>query len=57
MSKLINPIVSEKANILSSGGVYSFRVEKDANKFDIKKAVEDLFKVNVRRVNLITTPH
>jgi len=41
---------------LSSGGVYSFRVEKDANKFDIKKSVEELFKVNVRRVNLITIP-
>lgn len=56
MSKLINPIISEKANILSSGGVYTFRVEKKANKFDIKKSVEDLFKINVRKVNLVTIP-
>ncbi|OGF70228.1 50S ribosomal protein L23 [Candidatus Giovannonibacteria bacterium RIFCSPLOWO2_02_FULL_45_14] len=56
MSKVINPIISEKANILSSDGVYTFRVEKNSNKFDIKKSVENLFKVNVRRVNLVTIP-
>ncbi len=56
MSKLINPIISEKANILSSGGAYTFRVEKVANKLEIKKSIEDLFKVNVQRVNLVTIP-
>ncbi|KKT79133.1 MAG: 50S ribosomal protein L23 [Candidatus Giovannonibacteria bacterium GW2011_GWB1_45_9b] len=56
MSKLINPIISEKANTLSSGGAYTFRVEKGANKLEIKKSVEDLFKVNVRKVNLVTIP-
>nr|AKQ05634.1 LSU ribosomal protein L23p (L23Ae), large subunit ribosomal protein L23 [uncultured Parcubacteria bacterium Rifle_16ft_4_minimus_33456] len=56
MSKVINPIISEKANILSSDGVYTFRVEKNSNKVDIKKSVENLFKVNVRRVNLVTIP-
>lgn len=56
MSKLINPIISEKAHNLSSSGVYVFRVEKSANKMDIKKSVERLFKVNVIRVNLLTIP-
>lgn len=54
MSALIKPIISEKANFLSADGVYVFHVEPDANKFEIKKAVEDLYKVSVTRVNLIS---
>ena len=53
MSMLINPIISEKANILASEGCYVFRVKNDVNKFEIKKEVEDLYKVKVIRVNLV----
>mgnify|MGYP001579393463 CR=1 FL=1 len=56
MSKLIRPISSEKSSALMAGGVYAFRVERDANKLEIKKTVEDTYKVNVLRVNLINVP-
>lgn len=53
MSKVIRPIITEKANDLTAGGVYVFRVEDWANKFEIKKTIEGLYKVNVTRVNLV----
>ena len=36
-------------------GKYTFRVHDDANKLQIKAAVEELFKVNVLDVNVSTT--
>ncbi len=53
MSVLINPIISEKTTALASEGCYTFRVKNNVNKFEIKKTVEDSYKVNVVRVNLI----
>ena len=44
--------LSEKSNKLSSElGQYTFEVFKDANKHAIAQAVEETFKVTVRRVN------
>lgn len=45
--------MSEKANLLQSEGIYVFRVASTANKFEIKRAVEGLYKVAVTRVNLV----
>ena len=49
----ITPIVTEKANAISeAGNRYSFKVAPDANKFQIKTAVERMFDgVKVARVN------
>jgi large subunit ribosomal protein L23 len=48
--------LSEKSNKLSSMlGQYTFEVFKDANKHQIAEAVEQTFKVTVRRVNTMTT--
>jgi len=48
--------ITEKANILSSNlGQYTFEVFKDANRSDVKAAIEDVFKVSVTRVNIINT--
>ena len=45
--------LSEKSNRLSSElGQYTFEVFKDANKHQIAEAVEQTFKVTVRRVNV-----
>ncbi len=52
MGIIQRPIVSEKALDLQSKGVYSFLVEKDVNKIQIKKAVEDFYGVNVQDVRL-----
>jgi len=46
------PIVTEKASIMKEkDNKYTFMVDKDANKFQIKQAVEALFKVKVESVH------
>ncbi len=51
---LIRPLVTEKAvNLAQQQNKYTFYVDKRANKIEIKKAVEDLFKVKVLSVNTI----
>ena len=44
---LIEPVISEKANMLREQNKYVFIVHPDANKIQIKEAVEALFKVKV----------
>lgn len=51
---IIAPIISEKSMSDAVNGKYTFKVYKDANKNDIKKAVEDKFKVNVLNVSTVT---
>jgi large subunit ribosomal protein L23 len=50
---LIAPIVSEKAtNVAEKHNQVLFKVQRDANKDEIKAAVELLFKVEVLAVNV-----
>lgn len=44
---LIRPMVSEKSLMMMEENKYSFIVDKDANKIEIKHAVEKLFNVKV----------
>lgn len=54
---LIKPIISEKAEKLSNQQAqYSFVVEKDANKIEIGKAVQNMYGVNVDSVNTMILP-
>ena len=49
------PVLSEKATYDQGGrNAYHFRVPVDANKVEIKRAVEMLFKVKVVKVNTLT---
>ena len=48
-----NPIITEKATILSEQNKTVFRVHEKANKKIIKKNIEKLFKVNVIKVNIV----
>ncbi len=48
---VIRPIITEKGSDSMSIGRYTFEVSIGANKHQIKKAVEDLFKVHVVDVN------
>lgn len=52
MSIIVKPIVTEKMTTLGEKlQRYGFVVLKNANKIQIKKAVEDLYSVEVREVN------
>jgi len=50
---LIEPVLSEKANMLREQGKYVFRVDPAANKLQIKEAVRRLFKVNPVSCNVM----
>jgi len=43
--------VTEKSTVQGEQSKYFFKVATDANKMEIKKAVEELFKVPVSKVN------
>ena len=45
-SILIEPVLSEKANILREQGKYVFKVDPRATKLEIKEAVRKLFNVH-----------
>ena len=47
------PVVTEKATLISEHNQVTFMVPLDANKFEIKAAVEGLFKVKVTAVNTL----
>lgn len=53
LSVLKHPIITEKSTLGSKSGQYFFRVANDANKIEVKRAVEHLFSVNVESVNTI----
>ena len=50
---IIKPVVSEKSTELLAQNKYTFWVDKKANKTEVKKAIEELFKVKVVKVNTI----
>ncbi len=49
------PIITEKSMKLVEKGKYTFEVSKKATKIDVKKAIEEIFKVHVTDVNMINT--
>ncbi len=49
---LRSPIITEKTTKASQYNQYAFEVAPDANKHEIKQAVESLFKVSVVKVNV-----
>ncbi len=53
---VLSPHVTEKAtngNVLNK---YTFKVSKDSNKIELKKAIEKLYKVKVSAVNIQSMP-
>jgi large subunit ribosomal protein L23 len=51
---IIRPVVSEKSYVLASADRYTFRVHPDANKTQIRQAVEALFEVDVVEVRTMS---
>ena len=51
---IIKPIITEKSSDDMQDGKYTFRVNKNATKVEIAKAVEKLFEVKVLKVNTIS---
>jgi large subunit ribosomal protein L23 len=47
------PVVSEKSYALLDGNTYTFIVDPDANKTEIKEAIQAIFSVRVANVNTL----
>jgi len=47
---IIKPVVTEKSMDLLADNKYTFIVDKNANKTEIKNAIEHIFKVEVAKV-------
>jgi large subunit ribosomal protein L23 len=50
---IIRPVVSEKSYAAYDDNVYTFVVAHDANKLEIKQAIEEIFNVKVENVNTL----
>ena len=50
---IIEPVVSEKSYGLMDNGVYTFVVHPEANRIEIRHAVEEIFGVRVLKVNTL----
>ena len=50
---VIRPVVSEKSYALLDHGVYTFVVSPEANKIEIRHAIEAIFNVRVTNVNTL----
>ena len=53
---ILKPVVSEKSYALSDRGQYTFVVAPNANKVQIKQAIEEIFNVKVTNVNTLNRP-
>jgi large subunit ribosomal protein L23 len=51
--KILSPVVTEKSTNLSELNKITFKVPEGANKKNLKKNIEKIFKVNVTRINII----
>ena len=45
------PVITEKSTANAQFNKYIFEVRKDANKINIKKTIEDIYKVKVQKLN------
>ncbi len=53
---IIAPVITEKSSVVSSNGkTYVFKVNKHANKFQIKDAIEKAFGVKVVKITTLNT--
>ena len=51
---IVRPIITEKSMLGAVNKVYTFEVAKSANKIEIAKACEEVFKVKVAKVNTVS---
>ena len=52
---IIAPVITEKSAHQAEQNVYTFKVASNANKTEIKKAIEAAFGVKVEKVNTLNT--
>lgn len=53
---IVRPLETEKAYMLREQGKYVFVVHMNANKLEVKRAVEQIYSVDVNRVQTMVMP-
>jgi large subunit ribosomal protein L23 len=51
--KILSPMLTEKTTNLSEQNKIVFKVPREANKINLKKNIEKIFKVNVTKINIV----
>jgi len=51
--KILSPLLTEKSTNMSEQNKIVFKVPSGANKINLKKNIEKIFKVNVTKINII----
>lgn len=55
-SVIVAPHITEKASVSGNHNHYVFKIFSSANRIEVKKAVESLYKVKVANVNIVNVP-
>ena len=55
LNQIKNPVITEKSTSNAQYNKYVFEVDLKSNKNDIKKIIEDLYKVKVEKLNALRT--
>ena len=50
---IIRPIITENSMDMAADKKYAFKVAKDSNKTEVRKAIEEIFGVEVAKVNIV----
>ena len=50
---IISPIITENTMDMAADKKYAFKVAKDSNKTEVRKAIEEIFGVDVAKVNIV----
>lgn len=50
---ILRPVISEGSMDMAQQKKYTFRVAVDANKTEVKQAIEEIFDVDVKKVNIM----
>lgn len=50
---ILKPVISEASMDAAENKKYTFKVARDANKTEVKKAIEEIFDVEVAKVNIM----
>lgn len=53
---LIAPWFSEKSILQTEKGVYAFAIPRSANKFEVARAVKEIYKVTPRQIRIVNLP-
>ncbi len=53
---ILRPVITEKTSDFMAQNKYVFEVDKKANKTEVKLAIQEIFDVDVKKINIVQMP-